>query len=41
MEASVVIPSYNRKWILKKALEALFNQTYPVDKYEIILVDDG
>ena len=41
IEASVVIPSYNRKWILKKALEALFNQTYPVDKYEIILVDDG
>jgi len=41
IEASVVIPSYNRKWILKKALEALSNQTYPPDKYEIILLDDG
>jgi len=41
IEASIIIPSYNRKKILQKCLEALFNQTYPKDKYEIILVDDG
>jgi len=41
IEASIIIPTYNRKNILKKCLEALFNQSYPKDKYEIILVDDG
>jgi len=38
---SIVIPTYNRRGILEKALLALFNQDYPKDKYEIILVDDG
>jgi len=41
VEASVIIPTYNRSWILRKSLEALFNQNYPKDKYEIILIDDG
>ena len=41
VEVSVIIPTYNRWWILKKSLEALFNQNYPKDKYEIILIDDG
>ncbi len=38
---SVVIPTYNRKDMLKECLESLFNQTYPKDKYEIIVVNDG
>ncbi len=41
VEASIIIPTYNRKSILEKCLEALFNQNYPKDKYEIILIDDG
>jgi len=41
VKVSVIIPTYNRWWILKKSLEALFNQSYPKDKYEIILIDDG
>jgi glycosyltransferase involved in cell wall biosynthesis len=41
IEASIVIPTYNRKSILEKCLEALFNQDYPNDKYEIVLIDDG
>jgi len=41
MYVSIVIPTYNRKEVLKRCLELLFNQTYPKDKYEIILVDDG
>jgi len=40
-DISVVIPTYNRKDILKRTLEALLDQTYPKDKYEIIVVDDG
>ena len=40
IKVSIVIPTYNRKESLKKALESLFNQTYPKDKYEIIVCDD-
>jgi len=40
-EASIVVITYNRKSILEKCLEALFNQSYPKDKYEIVLIDDG
>lgn len=38
---SVIIPSYNRKVILEKALKALADQTLPPNQYEVILVDDG
>lgn len=38
---SVIIPTYNRKEILKKCLNALFNQTYPKSDCEIIVIDDG
>jgi len=41
IKASIIIPSYNRKIILKESLIPLFNQNYPKDKYEIVLVDDG
>jgi GT2 family glycosyltransferase len=38
---SIIIPTCNRKNILKKCLGALFDQEYPKEKYEIIVVDDG
>lgn len=38
---SVVIPTYNRKDILEKCLQSLFNQTYSLSNCEIIVVDDG
>lgn len=38
---SVIIPTYNRKDLLKLCLISLFNQDYFKDKYEIIVVDDG
>lgn len=41
MDASIVIPTYNRRKLLEKALECLFYQNYPADRYEIIVVDDG
>ena len=41
IEISVVIPTYNRREILGKCLEYLFKQTYPKDKYEIVVIDDG
>jgi GT2 family glycosyltransferase len=41
MKASIVVATYNRKDKLEKCLNALANQTYPKDDYEIIIVDDG
>jgi len=38
---SVIIPTHNRSSSLKKTLISLINQTYPKDRYEIIIVDDG
>lgn len=38
---SVIIPTYNRKHLLKKCLNSLLNQTFPKDEYEVIVVDDG
>ncbi|MDI6869815.1 MAG: glycosyltransferase family A protein [Bacillota bacterium] len=41
LEASVVIPTYNRREFLRKCLLSLFEQTAPGDSYEIVVVDDG
>ena len=38
---SVVVSTYNRKEMLKECLDSLFNQTYPKERYEIIVVNDG
>jgi len=38
---SVIAPTYNRKEMLMECLTSLFNQTYPKDRYEIIVVNDG
>jgi len=38
---SVIVPTYNRKAILEKCLRALLDQTFPADRYEIVVVDDG
>ena len=41
MEASVIIPTHNRREVLKKVLISLFDQTYPRKAYEVIVIDDG
>jgi glycosyltransferase involved in cell wall biosynthesis len=38
---SVVIPTYNRRELLRGAIESLLNQSYPDDRYEIIVVDNS
>jgi len=38
---TVVIPTCNRKKLLRNTLISLFNQTCPKKDYEIIVVDDG
>lgn len=41
MKLTVIVPTYNRKNILKKCLDALFTQSYSQSDYEIIVIDDG
>lgn len=38
---SIVIPAYNSARHIPRLLESLFAQSYPQDRYEILLVDDG
>lgn len=38
---SVIIPTYNRKDVLLKAIEAMLQQTYPSSNYEVLVIDDG
>lgn len=38
-KVSVILPTYNRAGILKKAIDSVLSQTYP--ELELIIVDDG
>ncbi|THJ20880.1 MAG: glycosyltransferase [Nitrospira sp. CG24E] len=38
---SVVIPTYNRRAILRKTLLALMSQTFASEQFEVVVVDDG
>ena len=38
---SVIISAYNAASTIRDTIEALLNQNYPKNKYEIIVVDDG
>ena len=41
LKASVIIPVRNGGKVIQRCLDALSNQTIPMDDYEIIVVDDG
>lgn len=41
MDISIVVPTFNRPDSLNNTLESLCKQTYPKDKYEIIICDDS
>lgn len=41
LDASFIIPTYNKKEFLELTLTSLRNQTYPSDKFEVIIIDDG
>src|SRR5947209_6658963 len=38
---SIVIPTFNRRGLLRTTLEALARQTYPADQFEALVVSDG
>lgn len=39
VKISVIIPNYNRSALLKRAIESVLSQTYPI--HEILICDDG
>jgi glycosyltransferase involved in cell wall biosynthesis len=41
VEATIVIATYRRPKLLSRCLEALINQSFPCDKYEVLVVTDG
>lgn len=41
VDVSVIIPTYNRKDSLLRTLDSLSRQTYPAERFEVIVVDDG
>lgn len=41
LDVSVVVPSYNNRDALELTLASFNFQTYPSDRYEVIVVDDG
>lgn len=38
---TVIIPTYNRRDSLLRTLDSLARQTYPAERFEVIVVDDG
>ena len=40
-KVTVIIPAYNIEALLPRCVESLVHQTYPSEKLEIIVVDDG
>jgi len=38
---SVIIPTYNRSSLLRMTAQSFFSQSYPPDKWELILVNNG
>ncbi|UCG25833.1 MAG: glycosyltransferase [Chloroflexota bacterium] len=38
---SVIIPTYNRKELLLDCLDSLAGQSYPKERFDVIVVDDG
>lgn len=41
MEISIIVPTYKRPKDLKECLESFCLQNYPVDKFEVVIVDDS
>lgn len=41
MDVSIIVPTYNKLSRLKLSISSFENQTYPSDKFEVIVIDDG
>ena len=41
IDLTVVIPTYNRQQLLRAAVSSLRQQSYPADRYEVLIISDG
>lgn len=41
MKASIIVSTFNRSGLLRRMLSSIAQQTFPVDQFEIIVVDTG
>src|SRR5262249_38969879 len=41
MDATVVIPTYNRREARRETLEGLVRRDYPQERWQVLVVDDG
>lgn len=41
LQASVIVPTYNRRESLLRTLDALARQTFPADAFEVVVISDG
>ena len=41
VDLTVVMPTHNRRQMLRETLDALARQTYPADRFEIVIMCDG
>lgn len=40
-DITIVVPTYNRRELLQTAINSLRRQSYPPDRYEILIISDG
>lgn len=38
---SIVVASYNRKYIINESIQSILSQNYPEDSFEVIVVDNN
>jgi len=41
MKISIIVPVYNEEKLIAECFNALINQNYPKEDYEIVVVNDG
>ncbi len=41
LDVSIIVPTYNRRASVCRLLQALDEQTYPLDRFEVLVIDDG
>ncbi|MEQ8224899.1 MAG: glycosyltransferase [Candidatus Eremiobacterota bacterium] len=41
VKLSIIIPTFNRRDVLFYCLKSLSNQSFPVDNFEVLVIDDG
>lgn len=41
VDVSIIVPTYNRRGSVERLLRVLHDQSYPSDRFEVLVIDDG